>query len=106
MTPLDFTGTHEVEDIKEQLLGKGEAGSCFSPTPPQEADGGTQTKVSHNRTDLTPTSSSMAVTHLDETLWVALDKICKAVERNSIRIEELNKTMGKIADFVHQLEYR
>lgn len=97
-TPLEFTGTPEVEDIKEQLLGKGETKSCFSPSPPQKAEVGTQTKATHIRMDITPTACSMAITRLDETFRVALDKIFQAVERNSRRIEKVNKTMGKVAD--------
>jgi hypothetical protein len=102
-TPLDFTGTPEVEDISGQLLGRDESESCFSPVTTR-VDKGSQTKVTHTKTDLTPTASSMAITQLSETIRIGMEKIYQALERNSRRIEEVNRTMGTVADSITRME--
>jgi hypothetical protein len=102
-TPLDFTGTPKVEDISEQLLGKDESESCFSPVTTR-VDKGSQTKVTHTKTDLTPTASSMAITQLSETIRIGMEKIYQALERNSRRIEEVNRTMGTVAESITRME--
>jgi hypothetical protein len=51
---------------------------------------GSQTKVTHTKTDLTSAASSMAITQLSETIRIGMEKIYQALERNSRRIEEVN----------------
>lgn len=102
-TPLDFTGTPEVEDLNEQLLGKDEGESCFSPVT-TKVDKGSQTKVSHTKSDMTPTASSLAITQLSETIRLGLEKIHQAVERNSRRLEEVNRSMGTVAGSISRME--
>lgn len=85
-----------VVDIKDQLLGADEPGYVFSPITKMD----TACQTVKSKDDLSPSATSMAVTHLE----AALHKVTDAIERSGRALRDVDRSLTKMVDSFARVE--